>query len=182
MLQRSGSMPRSRAAYSTWPLASLFAVALAGCGVYSFSGGGGMPSHIDTIAILPFDNQTTQFTLTQELTQAMSDEVPGRLGLKPGAEGTADAVLRGTITRYNERATNYQQDPVNPGPVVFQRRVDIAIDVEIFDVAEDKVLWSSRSLSAFGEYLPDSQTELVGRQIAIENLIQKILDGAQSQW
>jgi hypothetical protein len=65
---------------------------------------------------------------------------------------------------------------------VFQRRVDIAITVEIFDVAENKVLWSSRSLSAFGEYLPDSQTELVGRQIAIENLIQKILDGAQSQW
>jgi hypothetical protein len=162
----------------------LFAVALAGCGIYSFSGGGGLPGHIDTIAILPFDNRTTQFTLTQELTQAMSDEVPGRLGLKPAAEGTADAVLRGTITRYSERATNYQQagSEQNPGPVVFQRRVDIAIDVEIFDVGENKVLWSQRSLSAFGEYLPDSQTELVGRQIAIELLIQKILDAAQSQW
>lgn len=153
---------------------------MAGCGVYTFSGGGGLPGHIDTIAILPFDNQTTQFTLTQELTQALSDNVPGRLGLKPGAEETADAILRGTILRYNERATNYQERPGDP--IIIQRRVEIAISVELFDVTENKVLWSSRSLSAFGEYLPDSQTEEVGRQLAIENLVQKILDGAQSQW
>jgi hypothetical protein len=101
-------MLHSRAAYSTWLSASLLATALVGCGIYTFSGGGGLPGHIDTIAILPFDNQTTQFTLTQELTQALSDEVPGRLGLAPGAEATADAVLRGTILRYSERATNYQ--------------------------------------------------------------------------
>ncbi len=173
-------MLHSRAAYSTWLSASLLATALAGCGIYTFSGGGGLPGHIDTIAILPFDNQTTQFTLTQELTQALSDEVPGRLGLTPGAEATADAVLRGTILRYSERATNYQERPGDP--IIIQRRVEIAISVELFDVAENQMLWSSRSLSAYGEYLPDSQTELVGRQIAIENLVQKILDGAQSQW
>jgi hypothetical protein len=171
---------RSSAAYSTWLTASLLATALAACGIYTFSGGGGLPGYIDTIAILPFDNQTTQFTLTQELTQALSDDVPGRLGLKPGAEGTADAVLRGTILRYGERATNYQERPGDP--IIIQRRVEIAISVELFDIAENQILWSSRSLSAYGEYLPDSQTEEVGRRLAIENLVQKIIDGAQSQW
>jgi hypothetical protein len=110
----------------------------------------------------------------------MSDEVPGRLGLTPGAEATADAVLRGTILRYGERATNYQERPGDP--IIIQRRVEITISVELFDVVENQILWSSRSLSAYGEYLPDSQNELVGRQIAIENIVQKILDGAQSQW
>jgi hypothetical protein len=156
-------------------LASLCLLAVAGCGVYTFSGGGGLPGYIDSIAILPFDNQTTQ-----ELTQELQDQVPGRLGLKPADESMANAILRGEIIRYDERAVNYQEEP--GGPVVFQRRVDITISVEIYDVVEDQVLWSSRSLTGSGEYLPDSQNELVGRQLALENLVQKIIDGAQSQW
>lgn len=172
-------MRRSRAGSSRWLRASLL-LALSGCGVYTFSGGGGLPSHVDTIAVLALDNQTTQFTLTQELTQAITSEVPGRLGLTNADESTADAVLRGTILRYSERATNYQEEP--GGPVVFQRRVDITISIEIYDIVEEQVLWSANSLTASGEYQPDSQNELVGRAIAIENLIQKIIDGAQSQW
>ncbi|UCF19113.1 MAG: hypothetical protein JSU87_14465 [Gemmatimonadota bacterium] len=151
-----------------------------GCGVYTFTGGGGLPGHINSIAILPFDNRTTQFTLTQELTQALSDDVPGRLGLKPADEMSADAVLRGAITRYSDRAVNYQPDPT--GPVIFQRRVDIAVAVELYDLRENQILWESRSLSAAGEYLPDTQTEEDGRLLAIENLVQAIIDGAQSQW
>ncbi len=153
-----------------------------GCGVYTFTGGGGLPGHIDSIAILPFDNRTTQFTLTQELTQALQDDFPGRLGLDFADEGTADAVLRGEITRYDERAVNFQAEP--GGPQIFQRRVDITVSVELYDRTEDRVIWQSPALSASGEYLPDqpNQSEATGRQLAIENLVQKIIDGAQSQW
>ena len=59
---------------------------------------------------------------------------------------SADAVLRGAITRYSDRAVNYQPDPT--GPVIFQRRVDIAVSVEIYDLREDQVIWQSQSLSA----------------------------------
>jgi hypothetical protein len=172
-------MNGSRAAFFRLIGASL-SILVFGCGVYSLSGGGGLPGHIDSIAILPFDNQTTQFTLTQELTQSLSTEVPGRLGLKPADQSTANSVMRGTIMRYSERAVNYQATP--GGPITYQRQVDITISVEIYDLVEDQVLWSSRSLTASGEYLPDSQTEVVGREIAIENLVQAIIDGAQSQW
>jgi hypothetical protein len=162
-------------------LVSLSLLAVAGCSVYSLTGGGGLPGHIDSIAILPFDNRTTQFTLTQEFTQALLDDVPGRLGLRVADEGTADAILRGTITRYDDRAVNYQPDP--QGPVVFQRRVDITVAVEIYDVREEQVLWSNRGVSAAGEYQPDTgQSEEDGRLLAIDNLIQLIIDGAQSQW
>lgn len=179
-LRRVAHTRRSSAAYSTWLLFSLCVGTVAGCGPYSFTGGGGLPGHVRAIAILPFENRTTQFTLTQELTQALIDDVPRRLGLKPADESTADAVLRGTITRYSDSATNYQPDP--GGAVIFQRRVNISISVEIYDLTEDQVLWSAGSLSAVGEYLPDTQSELDGRQLAIANLVQKIIDGAQSQW
>ncbi len=174
-------MSGSSGASSAWRPVSLCLLLVAGCGVYTFTGGGGLPGHIDSIAILPFDNRTTQFTLTQELTQAVLDDVPGRLGLRPADEGSADAVLRGTITGYEERAVNYQPDPA--GPAIFQRRVRITISIEIYDAREEQVLWASRSLSAAGEYEPDKgQSETEGRVLAIENLIQAIIDGAQSQW
>lgn len=181
---RPGSTRRSRRASSAWPLASLVLLASLGCGVYTFTGGGGLPGHIDTLAIIPFENRTTQFTLTQEITQALSNDVPGRLGVNPADEATADAVLRGSIVRYTERAVAYQGDETSERAAldVSQRRVEITISVEIYDVREDRVLWQSTSLSGQGEYLPDSQTEEEGRRQAIENLVQAIIDGAQSQW
>ncbi|HSG81881.1 MAG TPA: LptE family protein [Gemmatimonadota bacterium] len=173
-------MSHSSRAYTTWLLASLLVPAISGCGIYSFTGGGGLPGHIESIAILPFDNRTTQFTLTQELTQRLTDVLPGRLGVKLTDEGSADAIVRGVITRYQESATNYQPDPA--GPVIFQRRVDIAVTVEIFDTREEAVLWGSSSVRGAGEYIPDQQSEEIGRQLAIDNLVTAIIDGAQSQW
>lgn len=104
--------------------------------------------------------------------------------MNPADEATADAVLRGSIVRYTERAVAYQGDETSERAAldVSQRRVEITISVEIYDVREDRVLWQSTSLSGQGEYLPDSQTEEEGRRQAIENLVQAIIDGAQSQW
>lgn len=177
-----GSTSRSSRRSSGWRLASAIGplVLATGCGIYTFTGGGGLPGSIRTLAIPPFENETTQFTLTQELTQALQDQVPGRLGLKPAGQSTADAVLRGKILRYADAATNFQADP--NGPVIFQRRVTITVSVELYDVQDDQVLWQSGSLSADGEYLPDKQGEIDGRRLAIANLVQKIIDGAQSQW
>ncbi len=163
-----------------WLLVSVGAMVASACGVYTFTGGGGLPGHIETIAILPFENRTTQFTLTQELSQALSETIPARLGLTPADEVSADAIMRGTITRYDNSATNYQEQP--GGPIIFQRRVTITVSVEIYAVQEERAIWEARSLSAVGEYLPDQQPEEEGRQLAIENLTQKIIDGAQSQW
>lgn len=176
---KSASPSRSTARYFvSWPVSLVIFLAL-GCGVYTFSGGGGLPGHIDTIAIIPLDNETTQFTLTQELTQALLDEVPGRLGLDLADESSADAILRGRIVRYDERASNLGAQ--EGGPTVFQRRVDIGISVEIYDAIEDRVIWSG-SPSAFGQYEPDRETEQAARLIAIEELVRLIIDGAQSQW
>lgn len=150
--------------------------------IYSFSGGGGLPPHIDTVAVLPFENQTTQFTLTQEIHQRLLDEMAARMGLRPAAEASADAIVRGEILRYTneplvfrgggERGDVVQED---------QRRVTVTVSVELYDAVEDRILWQAASLSAIGEYRID-EGEQRGRDIAIENLVQKVIDGAQSQW
>ena len=72
---------------------------LTGC-LYHFAGGG-LPPHIKTVAVLPFDNETPQPTLQRELYDLMRRDVENRLGLREATEGKADAVVRGKILRYD---------------------------------------------------------------------------------
>ena len=60
---------------------SLSVLLLSGC-LYSFTGGG-LPSHIRTVAVLPFDNLTSDPTLTQEINVDVRDAMEKRLGLRP---------------------------------------------------------------------------------------------------
>jgi outer membrane lipopolysaccharide assembly protein LptE/RlpB len=53
---------------------------------YTFSGGGGLPSHVKTIYVAPIDNQTTQFALTEKVTTQLLDAATGKLGAQLGAE------------------------------------------------------------------------------------------------
>ena len=59
---------------------SLVLLTIAGCMPYGFAGGG-LPSHIRTVAVLPFENLTSVPEVQQELTQALRKELRDRLGL-----------------------------------------------------------------------------------------------------
>ena len=52
------------------------------------------------MAIIPFDNLTAEPALQQQVYQAVREAVTNRLGLREASEAQADAVVRGTITRY----------------------------------------------------------------------------------
>jgi hypothetical protein len=73
------------------------AAGLAGC-LYGFAGGG-LPPSIKTVALLPFDNQTAEPTLTQEVGASVREALQSRLGLRSASEAQADALVRGTIVR-----------------------------------------------------------------------------------
>jgi hypothetical protein len=155
----------------------LAAAASHGC-LYGFAGGG-LPSHIKTVAILPFDNQTAEPSLTQEVSEALTEAMERRLGLRLAAEGAADAVVRGTITRY-EPDLLLSQRPGEGQLEVTRRRVRISLSVEIYDQIEDKPLWQRSTMSIDGEYRPPAEGD--GRRLAMEKLVTDIVDGAQSQW
>ncbi len=164
-------------------LATLALLAAAGCN-YGFRGGGGFPASVRTVYIAPFDNETPQFQVSTELFQAMMDRVPRALGVKPGGEQVADAVIRGKVVRYDDSAQNYRAGSATSSqtPQVVQNQVQIAVSVQIIDTKRNVVLWESSSLVGKGDYQPDKQDDSVGRKVAVADLVQQMIDGAQSQW
>ena len=145
---------------------------------YGFAGGG-LPSHIRTVAILPFDNETPEPSLTQEVSEAIRTAMENRLGLRLAAEATADAVVSGSITRYvADIPLSFQATRGNVN--VTRRRVQLSLRVEIFDQLEQRVLWQRTGLRVDGEYEPPDEEK--GREVALEKLVDDIVDGAQSQW
>lgn len=150
-------------------------------GCYSFSGGGGLPGHIRTAYVEPVRNQSTRFGLSETLTEELLRAVRQRLGLQLAAQEEADAIIRATIRGFQDDAVNF--DAVSgTGAEIFQRRITIIAEIEIIDRAENIEIWVNRSVTGSGEYVPGSETEEEGTTVAIENLVQKIVDGAQSQW
>jgi hypothetical protein len=170
------SHPRSGACSAS--AAALLAAALsAGC-VYGFQGGG-LPEHVRTVAVLPFDNRTGEPALTLEVFNAVREAAEGRLGLRAATEANADAVVRGEIVRYEPDIPLAYQG--GQGQVeVTRRRVQIVVNVEIYDQREGRPLWRQSGLSVDGEYNPPQEAE--GRRTAIQKLVTSFVEGAQSQW
>jgi hypothetical protein len=153
-------------------------VALAGC-LYGFGGGTGFPPHIRTVAVLPFENLTAEPTLTSEINRAVREAVEGRLGLRPAGEAQADAVVIGTIQRYEPDIPIAFGGDANQNVQVNRRKVMITVEVRIMDQRNERVLWQRSGLAVEGDY---TGNERDGRQKAIEKLITDIVDGARSQW
>jgi Lipopolysaccharide-assembly len=160
-------------------LASLSVLLLSGC-LYGFAGGG-LPPSIKTVAVLPFDNQTPEPTLTQEVSVAVREAVQSRLGLREASENQADAVVHGTIARYEpDLPVAYQGNTQNNQVTVSRRLVQITVSVEILDQRRGKPLWSRSGLLLEGDYSPGQEAD--GRKKALDKLVTNIVEGAQSQW
>jgi Lipopolysaccharide-assembly len=131
------------------------------------------------VAVLPFDNQTPEPTLTQEISRSVREAVEQRLGLRQSSEANADAVVRGSILRYEPDlpvAYTGSDTTVN----VTKRQVQITVSVDIYDQKQGKSLWQRSGLTVRGDYDPGQ--ELQGRERALDDLIVNIVEGAQSQW
>jgi Lipopolysaccharide-assembly len=153
------------------------AVALSGC-LYGFAGGG-LPPTVRTIAIIPFDNQTSSAELQQEFMARLRRELRARLGVREAGEAKANAVVRGLITRYEpDIPIAFSSD--RTVSVAARRKLMLTIDIEIFDQTAGRVLWSRKGMTAEGEYAERAEPD--GRRQAIEKLVNDVIEGAQSQW
>ena len=147
---------------------------------YGFEGGG-FPAHIRTIYIEPFENETAQFDIDQRLFTRLLEELPGQLGVRPAGRENADAILSGRIIRYDDVAQNYRPGTGEVADIL-SHEVQIGVSVRLVDMRENVIRWESSGLTGRGSYRPDSQDDEVGQLTAIENIIEQIIDGAQSQW
>lgn len=160
-------------------LTTLSSLALSGC-LYGFAGGG-LPAAIKTVAVLPFDNQTSEPTLTQEVSVAVREAVQSRLGLRQASEQQADAVVKGTISRYEpDLPVQYVGNESDRQVTVTRRLVQITVTVEILDQKQGKPLWQRSGLVLEGDYSPGQEAS--GRKTALDKLVTNIVEGAQSQW
>lgn len=172
----------NRVRFRPLPGILLVSAALLTSGCYGFQGGGGFPSDIRTMYIEPFENQTVQVELDQLLFRKLTDQLPRALGTRPAGERNADAIVRGRIVNYDDVSQNYRPGQSGARIDVLTYQVAITVAVEIIDVKRNLILWDSNSLVGRGEYRRDTQKDTDGREIALNHILQQIVDGAQSQW
>lgn len=111
--------------------------------------GDGLPKHIKTLAIPPFQNPSLRFKVEQRFTAAMVDEALRRarsLHVTSTAEG-ADAVMLGKIKAFTLR-------PVLLDDLGRARLFEVAITVglTVRDQTKNKILFDNQSFVFRGEY------------------------------
>lgn len=157
-------------------LGLLLVAASAGC--YGFAGGG-LPPHVKTVAVLPFDNESASPELPRELQDALREGLQKRLGLRDAPEDRASAIVRGKVVRYEmDIPAAFSSNPAQATSA--RRRLRVHVDIEIVDQVSGKILWSKSAIQAEGEYAERGEAE--GRRQAIERIVNDVIEGAQSQW
>jgi hypothetical protein len=151
---------------------------MAGCMPYGFAGGG-LPSHIRTVAVIPFENLTAIPEVQQELAVELRTQLRDKLGLRESAESRASALVRGTIQRY-EADIPIGYSATNKSQTSARRQLQISVDIEMIDQVTGKTLWQQKGLMKEGQY--EERGEAAGRRQAIERIVNEVIQGAQSQW
>ena len=157
---------------------SLVILVLSGC-LYTMSSGGGFPPHVRSVAVIPFENETPSPELTLELLQELRKGLTSRLGLRDAPESRASAIVRGKIVKYEiDVPVGFSADPSRATSA--RRKLQLVVDIEIVDQTTGKSLFEKTGVSAEGEY--SEREEAAGRKVAIQKLVNDIIEGAQSQW
>src|SRR3954453_10976803 len=164
-------LPMTSGARRARAASALLAIALlaSGC-IYKFTGGG-LPSNIRTVYIDLWDNTTPYDILRSDVQRQLQTELPRNLGVRLAPQQTADAIIRGKLSGYDEAVTNI--DPNTPGGRITSNatQVRITFDAEIYDVKNDRVLWQGNGISALGLFSRErGETVEVGRRKALEQL------------
>lgn len=152
-------------------------VLLVGCGIYSFRGQG--ISGIKTIAVEPFDSRVAEYGLREAIQEALITRLLSDRVLKITTSGAADAILRGTITSFDDRPFTYQRDES-----VTERQIVVTLDVRLERPGQSEPLWAG-TLVGEGNYpyrtgSPDERKEGIDR--AIDRIALDLINGLTGDW
>jgi len=155
-------------------LAVLAALLTAGCGVYTFNPKG--KSSLGSIAIEPFENQTGQYGLTDQLTQLIIDAfiADGNINVLPPAD--AEAILQGVLTRYERVPQTFDENDQ-----VQQYKVVMGFQLSLRNPGDDTEIWNER-MNQEGVYDAINETEEDGQQRASELLVEAIINKTTKAW
>ena len=146
-------------------------LAFIGC-TYSFNPS--LYSHIKSIAIPVFQNETIRYGLTEPLTKALIEAFTEDGTLRVTSEKEADSVLEGRIVGYEKTPFIYDEYET-----VSSFKVTMRIEVAFIDRVRDGVFWR-REFEDWGDYPADGQEE-EGIEEATEKLknrlVREIIEG-----
>jgi hypothetical protein len=155
---------------------------LAGCGLYSFSGSS-LPSHIKTIAVPIFRNETLEFDVANEVTASVTQRFIQDGRLKVVGESRADCILEGRITAYENKVHNYSANQSPEDYIVLLR-----IAAVLRDTVKNRDLWKEDQITVSAVYSVVAGEEQVlkdeksARQKAIADLAEDFLARTMEQW
>jgi hypothetical protein len=150
----------------------------AGCGVYTFSGST-LPSHLKTVTLPVFLNQSLQPDVAEDLTAKINQKVLTTNLLKI-VSTDGDATLSGTVTRYTNHPYTYGSEGYRNVNVT-QYAVSISVDVLFQDNRKNEPLYKG-AVSGEGIYDLSTENEAAGRQRAIDLIVQQILQNSVQSW
>jgi hypothetical protein len=154
----------------------LLPLLFASCNIYTFSGST-LPGHIKTVEIPVFANKTLEPGIDDDITTELSKEVL-KSQLRP-ANSDADATISGTVTRYVNRPHTFGAGGTEVS--VEQYIVQVSAEVEFFDNRKNESVYKG-TVSGEGIYLFESEDETLGREKAVKNLVEKIMQNSVQMW
>ena len=169
-----------------------------GCIYYSMAGS--IPPHIKSISIPIVENQTVEFGISEAVTDNLVNQFLENNILRLDKENSADSILKGKIISVKDAPYTYTKEES-----VTEYRLTITIDLEWFDVINDKVI-IKKQYSSFGAYglsgdissdqidndgdgLVDSEDEdeygdprEFATKVAVKKIAQDILNEIMTSW
>lgn len=112
-----------------------------------------LPAHIRSIAVKPFENETSQPGISNKLWLATTDEFirDGRIAYE-NDQNKADGIVIGTITQYRETELSHDANLV---PLEYQ--VWIVMNLKFLDKTNNQYLWEEPLLEQKLRYFTETQ-------------------------
>ena len=121
-------------------------------------------------------NKTAEFGLADQVTDKVIDGLIKDGSLKVLPEGSAATVLSGDLTDYERKPYRY-----NENDQVQSYAVNMTFSLNLKNAANDSLLWSD-NFSQIGVYDPNTETEEIGQQRAIDFLVEAIINKMTKSW
>jgi hypothetical protein len=144
---------------------------------YSFTGA--VPTHLKTVAVPLVKNQTAEYGVVERLTDALVSRIQRDNSLKIADQGSADAILRGTLVRVEDVPYTYSGQEQPSSFQVNDYRLTLVLKIEYFDQTKNEVIWN-QEFRNWGTYThttgaPDE------REVGFEGAITKVADDVVNQ-
>ena len=157
----------------------LTAMVMTGCSHYGFSAS--VKTHIASVAIPVMENETVEFAVGQDLTDALIEVFSDDNSLRVVGEDEADSILRGTVVRYSRPVLSY-----DAGGSPREYKVNVVARLSYEDLTNGTVVWESE-ITGWAVYSVSGEdgelaTEEEAQERALEKLAQDVLSRTVQGW